>query len=42
MIAEKEITRVWQEQEIALVMYASLLLEYRLKIENYLIYADGK
>ena len=41
-IIEKEITRVWQEQEIALVMYASLLLEYRLKKDNYLIYADGK
>ena len=30
MIYEKEITRVWQEQEVALVMYISSLLEMEL------------
>ena len=33
MICEKEITRVWQESEIALVMYAASLLELKLKID---------
>ena len=31
MLCEKEITRVWQESEIALVMYAASLLELKLK-----------
>ena len=31
MICEKEITRVWQESEIALVMYVASLLELKLK-----------
>ena len=30
VIAEKEITRIWQEHEIALVMYVSTLLEMEL------------
>lgn len=33
MICEKEITRVWQESEIALVMYVASLLELKLKTD---------
>ena len=35
MLCEKQITRVWQESEIALVMYAASLLELKLKKDNY-------